>query len=104
MGPLPSLWGGDALVWWVSSACRAALFVLFVRYVVLVVFDAGVHGACGLVAAIVGVGNMVPPVCAVAAAFISFRGESAAVVEGEGECVAVIVHVGGGGVGVVVSA
>ena len=70
------------------------------------VFDAGVHDAGGLVAAVVGAGDMVPAVRAVAAPFVGFHGEGGAVVEGEGggECVAVAVHVGEGDVGDVAAA
>lgn len=65
------------------------------------VFDAGVHDAGASVAAIVGAGDVVPAVCAVAASFVGFHGEGGVVVEGEGggECVAVTVHVGEGDVG-----
>ena len=76
--------------------------------VVLAVFDVGVHDAGGLVAAIVGVFEVVPSVCAAAATLIGFQGKNVAVVEGEGEgggeCVAVTVHVGEGDVGDVAAA
>lgn len=52
--------------------------------VVLAVFDVGVHDAGGLVAAIVGVFEVVPSVCAAAATLIGFQGKNVAVVEGEG--------------------
>ena len=70
------------------------------------VFDAGVHDAGGLVAAIVGAGDVIPSVCAAAAPFVGFQGKNVAVVEceGGGECVAVIVHVGEGDVGDVAAA
>ena len=75
-------------------------FVAVMVVVVLRVFDAGVHDAGGLVAAIVGAGDVVPAVCAAAASFVGFHGEGGAVVEGEGggECVAFVVHVGEGDV------
>ena len=52
--------------------------------VVSAVFDVGVHDAGGLVAAIVGVFEVVPSVRAAHAAFVAFEGERVAVVEGEG--------------------
>ena len=52
--------------------------------VVSAVFDVGVHDACGVVAALVGVFEVVPAVHASHAAFVAFDGERVAVVEGEG--------------------
>ena len=52
--------------------------------VVLRVFDVGVHDAGGVVAALVGVFEVVPAVHASHAAFVAFDGERVAVVEGEG--------------------
>ena len=52
--------------------------------VVLAVFDVGVHDAGGVVAALVGVFEVVPSVHASHAAFVAFDGERVAVVEFQG--------------------
>ena len=75
----------------------AVLDVVFVARV----FDVGVHNACRVVAALVGVFEVMPAVHASHAAFVACDGERVTVVEGKGggECVAVIVYVGEGDVG-----
>ena len=59
-------------------------FVSVMVVVVLRVFDVGVHDAGGVVAALVGVFEVIPAVHASHAAFVAFDGERVAVVEGEG--------------------
>ena len=59
-------------------------FVAVRVVVVLAVFDVGVHDAGGVVAALVGVFEMIPAVHASHAAFVAFDGERVAVVEFQG--------------------
>ena len=59
-------------------------FVAVRVVVVLAVFDVGVHDACCVVAALVGVFEVVPAVHASHAAFVAFDGERVAVVEFQG--------------------
>ena len=61
------------------------VYLVAVRVVVvLAVFDVGVHDAGGVVAALVGVFEVVPSVHASHAAFVAFDGERVAVVEFQG--------------------
>ena len=59
-------------------------FVAVMVVVVLRIFDVGVHDACRVVAAFVGVFEVIPAVHASHAAFVAFDGERVTVVEGEG--------------------
>ena len=59
-------------------------FVSVMVVVVSAVFDVGVHDAGGVVAALVGVFEVVPAVHASHAAFVAFDGERVTVVEGKG--------------------
>ena len=61
------------------------VYLVAVRVVVVLrVFDVGVHDAGGVVAALVGVFEMIPAVHASHAAFVAFGGERVAVVEFQG--------------------